>query len=96
MTTEGLIAASDFCVHHQVEYTFINLLSDAGLVTICIVDEHPFIPETELSKLERLVRLHQELDINPQGIEAITHLLERMEMIQEELKAAKNKLSLYE
>ena len=91
MATATLISTQDFCTWHQVEYTFISLLHDAGLVEITIIDQAEYIPETELQKLERMTRLHHDLDINIAGIEAITHLLERVEGIQEEMRTLKNR-----
>lgn len=95
MKTAELIAANDFCVYHNVEYTFITSLHEAGLVEITIINETTFIPQTELQKLEKLISLH-ELDINVAGIEAISHLLERVEKLQEDMKYLKNRLRLYE
>jgi hypothetical protein len=95
MKTAELIAANDFCVYHNVEYTFITSLHEAGLVEVTIVNETVFIPQTELQKVERLINLHQ-LDINIAGIEAISHLLSRVEKLQEELRYLNNRLSLYE
>jgi chaperone modulatory protein CbpM len=96
MKTKHLIAATDFCVYHKLEHTFITDLKEAGLVQITVVNETPYIPESELQKLEKIIRLHNELDINIAGIEAITHLLERLEDIQEEMRLLKNSLKIYE
>jgi len=93
---KGLIAASEFCTYHHVEYTFISSLSKAGLVEIQVVEQETYIPETELQKLERMTRLHNELEINVPGIEAITHLLQRMEDVQEEMRTLRNRLNRYE
>lgn len=95
MTTADLIAAQDFCIYHNIEYTFITSLQQAGLVEITIINETSFIPQSELQKLEKLINLHQ-LDINIAGIEAISHLLERVEKLQENMRYLKNRLSLYE
>jgi hypothetical protein len=96
MTTATLISTNDFCTWHQVEYTFIRSLREAGLVEITIIDQAEYIPETQLQKLEKMVRLHHDLDINIAGIEAIAHLLERLEYLQEEMRTLKNRLRLYE
>jgi len=96
MANTHLIATVDFCRYHGVEYTFINALHEAGLVQITIVNETPYIPETELQKLEHMIHLHHDLEINIAGIEAITHLLERVEQMQENLRELKNRLRLYE
>ena len=96
MANTHLIATVDFCRYHDVEYTFINSLHEAGLVQITVVNEKPYIPDTELQKLERMIHLHHDLEINIAGIEAITHLLDRVELMQENLRGLKNRLRLYE
>jgi len=96
MATGNLIATTDFCVNYNIEYTFINSLQEAGLVQIKTVNETTYIPETELQKLERMIHLHHDLEINIAGIEAITHLLERVEQMQENVRGLRNRLRLYE
>jgi hypothetical protein len=96
MTTKPLVTVADFCVYHNLEQTFIIDLEQAGLIEITIVDEITYIPESELENLERMIRMHRELDINVAGIEAITHLLKRIEDFQEEVRVLKNRLKLYE
>jgi chaperone modulatory protein CbpM len=96
MTTTGLIATNDFCTYHHVEYTFVDSLNEAGLIEIKIINEERFIPEGELQKLERMIRLHHELEINVAGIEAITHLLQRVENMHEEMRVLRNRLRRYE
>ena len=88
----NLIATTDICTYHEVEYTFISSLSEAGLVELKVVNHTTYIPENELQKLERMIRLHHELEINFAGIEAITHLLERIEQMQEEMRVLRNRL----
>jgi hypothetical protein len=95
MKTENLIKANDFCVYHNVEFTFINSLQQAGLVDVKEVDQTIFIPESQLKKLQKIISLY-ELDINIEGIEAITHMLERIEQLQENMRVLRNKLKLYE
>ncbi len=96
MTKEHLIATNDFCVYYNVERTFITSLQEAGLVQITVVNETPYIPETELQKLEKMIHLHHDLEINIAGIEAITHLLDRVEQMQANMLSLKNRLRLYE
>jgi len=96
MRTDNLIAAKQFCIYHEVEHTFITELQQAGLVEVTVVDQDYYIPESELQKLEKLTRLHNELEINTAGIEAISYLLQRLEDIQEEMRQLRNKLNAYE
>ena len=92
MVAENLVPANDICTYHHVEYTFINSLGDAGLVELKIVDREAYIPESDLQKLERMIRMHHELEINLAGIEAISHLLERVERMQEEMRVLRNRV----
>jgi len=92
MSTKHLITATDFCIYHQLERSFITDLQEAGLIQITVVNETPYIADDDVYKLERMIRLHNDLDINVAGIEAITHLLKRMEDIQEEMRLLKNEL----
>ena len=91
-----LIPAAEFCEHHKVEYTFITALEKSGLIKITTIEQDSFIDTSELTELERFIRFHYDLDINLQGIEAIIHLLNRMQQMQEEIISLKNKLSIYE
>ncbi len=80
-----MIAAHDFCVSHNVELSFLYSLSESGLVQITTIDEQIFITEDQLPGLEKWVRLHYDLDINIEGLEAIHHLLEQMKQMEEEM-----------
>ncbi len=80
-----MIAAHDFCVSHNVELSFLYSLSESGLVKITTIDEQVFITEDQLPGLEKWVRLHYDLDINIEGLEAIHHLLEQMKQMEEEM-----------
>ena len=96
MKTENLIAVKQFCIYHEVDDSFISELQQAGLVEIKEINHDCYIPQNELQKVERLIRLHNELEINTAGIEAISHLLERLETIQEEMRLLRNKITAYE
>ncbi|MBA2250376.1 MAG: chaperone modulator CbpM [Chitinophagaceae bacterium] len=93
---ENLIPADDFCTYYKVEYSFINSLEEYGLIELIRTEKTKFIDINKLHDLEKLVRLHYDLDINLEGIEAITHLLQRVEDMQQEIILLRNKLSLYE
>jgi hypothetical protein len=67
-----------------------------GLTEITTIEQSRFIDTERLLDLEKFVRLHYELDINLEGIEAITHLLQKIKSLQEEINSLKNRLYLYE
>ena len=88
----NLIATTEICTHHGVEYTFIDALHEAGLVRIKIVKKDRFIPQDDLARLEKMIRMHHELEINVAGIGAIVHLLDRIEQMQEEMRVLRNRM----
>ena len=91
MEQEELIPAKDFCIHHNIEYSFISSLENSGLISVRSIQRSVFIPADEMHKLEKFVRLHYDLDINIEGIETINYLLERIESMQQEILKLKNK-----
>lgn len=96
MQPEDIIPASEFCLHHNIELSFINSLTENGLIEIVWVNEKIFLPVSQLERLEKIVQFHFELDINLEGIETITHLLERMKGMQVEINQLTNRLKAYE
>jgi hypothetical protein len=96
MQTEYLIALNDFCANHNIEISFISSLQQTGLIEIKTVKETGYIDAGQLQQLEKFIRLYYELDINLEGIETISYLLERIKSLQEENIKLKNRLRLYE
>jgi hypothetical protein len=43
-----------------------------------------------------MIRMHQELDVNIEGIDVVFNLLQKIDGLQNELTALKNRLRLYE
>lgn len=96
MKSEYLIAVDEFCASHNIEISFIRSLQHNGLIEITTIEESGFIDAEQLQQLEKIVRFYYDLDINLEGIETITHLLQRMNAMHDEITALRNKLSLYE
>lgn len=96
MDTTGLILTSEFCQHYSVSYTFITGLSEAGLIDVITIEENQYLRDEQLSELEKLVRLHTDMNINLEGIEAIANLLQQVRQLQDEIAALKQRLRLYE
>lgn len=74
-----LIPASELCLHYQVEMTFIHSLQEYGLLETVVQEEAVYVPASSLCALEKIMRLHFELNINFEGIDVILHLLERLQ-----------------
>ena len=96
MQQEDRVLASDFCAHHDIELTFIYSLQEYGMIETIQEEEKIFLPLSQMARLERIVRLRYELDISLEGIETITHLLDRMEEMQRHIARLTNRLKAYE
>lgn len=96
MQTEYMIAVDEFCVKHNIEMSFISSLQQTGLIEIITIEEVTFINANQLQQLEKFIQFYYELDINLEGIETISHLLQRVNAMQDEIIILKNKLGLYE
>jgi len=96
MQTEEMISADEFCIHYNIEKSFLYSLKESGLLDITMVEEKMYIPVHQLYQMEKLVRLYYEMDINLEGIETITYLLQRMNEMQQQIIHLRNQLSIYE
>ena len=96
MENEHLIPASHVCVHYNIDTSFLHALQDYGLVHVVTQNEAFFLDADDLNHVEKMIHLHQDLDINLEGIDAIMQLLRRMERLQDEMAALRNRLRLYE
>jgi hypothetical protein len=96
MESADMIVLDEFCSSHHVEVSFVRSLEEYGLIQTIIVNEILCVTGNELPKLEQIVRLHEELKVNSEGIDVIIHLLHRIENMQNELTELKNKLNFYE
>ena len=91
-----LISAREFCASHNIEVSFIHSLEETGLIEIKTIEEIGFIPVSQLQQLEKIVHLYNELGINIEGIDTITHLLHRIIDLQDTVTGLKNRLRLFE
>ncbi|WP_026898866.1 chaperone modulator CbpM [Daejeonella oryzae] len=96
MQTEDFISTDEFCAYHKIEFSFIRNLEDFGLIEVKTFGEGRYIHEDQLEKLERILRLHHDLEINVEGIDTITHLLQKINSMQQEINKLKNRLRIYE
>jgi chaperone modulatory protein CbpM len=96
MQKENLIAIDLFCAKHEIEISFISSLQQNGLIEITTIKETNFINTEQLQLLEKLIRFHYEMNINLEGIETISYMLQRYIVMQDEIISLRNRLRLYE
>lgn len=96
MNPEDLINTQELCTRYKVEQHFISSLSESGLLRVITIEEAQYLPCDEMAEFEKLRRLHYELEINLEGIEAIQHLLGQIRKLQKQNLQLKNRLDRYE
>ena len=96
MEEKGFYSARAFCRHHHIEITFVHSLQEYGLLAAQEAEDDLLLSAEQLEALEKLVRLHYELHINLEGIDAIYHLLNRVESLQQEVSYLKARLRFHE
>lgn len=90
-----VITITEYCRYHApVEPGFIRALAESGLIRIAD-DVEPALEADELEAVERYARLHYDLGINPEGLEAIAHLLQRVSLLQNEMQRLRAQLGFY-
>jgi len=88
-----LIATSE---HYKVETSFFVNLNEMGLIEILYIQNTRYVHQDKIKDIERMIRMHHELELNPEGIEVAFNLLQKIDFLQKELISAKNRLRLYE
>lgn len=96
METRDLILIEHFCSNHDIEFSFIDSLHQFGLIEVIVHEDNKYLHQEQLKEVEKMIRMHYELDINMEGIDVISHLLKRIHHLQDELRITQNKLRLYE
>ncbi|MEP0711070.1 chaperone modulator CbpM [Algoriphagus sp.] len=92
MAQQELIVIETLCSHYEIEVSFVDSLYSLGLIEIHTIEQVRFIPEEKVADLEKMIRIHQDLQVNPEGIDVILNLLQKVDELKSELAEAKNKL----
>ena len=84
------------CVRiYQVKESFIDSLGELGLVRIAQMESKRYVEYEDIDDLEQFVRWHNDMDINPEGIEALYYVLGRVRELQSEIEYLRRELKLY-
>lgn len=96
MDNSIFIATETLCLHYDIEVSFVEDLGNIGLIQIETIDQSRCIHQDQISELEKIIRLHQELKLNLEGIDVVLNLLEKERALRDEIQTLKSKLLLYE
>jgi len=95
MEYEKLISLKKFCIHYKVKESIVLSLDEFGLITIHKIDQEYFLNTDDIVELEKMLRLHCDLGINLEGIDAIIVLLKQNKVLRHKLWLAEKNIAFF-
>lgn len=96
MESKDLISIEEICKHYDIPKSFIQSLEEIELIKTTTLKKTQYIEITYVKNIEKMIRLHYELNINIEGLDVVNNLLEQIDLLQEEMHELKNRLKIYE
>lgn len=90
------ILIQDYCSISNIEPDFIHALAAENMIILKTISGEQYLEEDQIEDLEQYIRLHYDMEINIEGIDAIRHLLSRIKKMQIEIRTLHERLKLYE
>lgn len=95
MIDENYTSIQVICDNYKIDSLLIHDLFDHDIIDIYVVENEKYIHHDYLSKIEKIKRLHFELNINIEGIATILDLLSKNESLEYENLLLRNQLEFY-
>ena len=96
MKDRKLISIQHFCSLYDTPKSFFDDLYEYEIINFKIIDNAKHIEQQDIKMIEKLIRLHFDLNINMEGLDAIIHLTKQINELQEQINELKNRLHFYE
>jgi hypothetical protein len=96
MKIETIVHLDQFCEIHQIEISFMEELASFELINLIDDSQKKCIMIDDVPLIEKMIRIHQDLEITPAGINAIFHLLEKLNKKQDEIIRLKTRINLFD
>ncbi len=95
MEEKTALTISEFCKYYEIPVSFFDKLIKYELVEIQEENNIKQIKAYQINEIEKIIRLHFDLNINFEGLDVILNLLSRINELEEENNILKRKLQLY-
>ena len=96
MNTLEFIPVAHLSKQYRIEETFITELHEKGVLQLKIVEQTYCLHCDSMPVFEKIMRIHDELHINIEGIDVILNLLDKIDDLNRQLVKTQNRLRLYE
>ncbi|NML38608.1 hypothetical protein HHL17_15475 [Chitinophaga sp. G-6-1-13] len=81
MENNDKITVEQCSQYYNIATSFLFDLDDHGLIVLTHEENTAYLDYGQLPLLEKYMRLHYDLLINMEGLEAISHLLKRVQLL---------------
>jgi hypothetical protein len=96
MSEKEYISIEELCAHYQIETTFFSRLTEYGLVETQTIQQVELVHVEQIDRVEKVLRMHRDLELNLEGIDVVMNLLDRIDQLQQELISTRNRLRMFE
>lgn len=96
MQDKNYILLEHFCKHTSIADSFLRSLIEFDLITHKKMQNEFYILEDEISEIERMFRLHDDLGVNMEGLDIINEMMSRINDMEQQMEYLRKRLSLYE
>ncbi len=94
MKNANIISVQKVCVLYEIPSSFVESLLDFELINAIHHDNELYIHHDQIGDIEKLIRLHYDLNINFEGLDVIHHLLNNISSLEDELIALRNTVNI--
>jgi len=89
------VSVQQFCVHYDIPQEFIDSLSNFELIELIEKESNKYILIDDINRVERLMRMHYDLNVNFEGLDIINNLLQQITNLQNDIELLKNDIHFY-
>ena len=96
MSTENFILINHYCEQTKTPIDFIFSLQEYGFIETREIENKVYVEPHTIVEIERVGRLQNELGINLEGIDALFHMMQKVDQLESQLRYLKERLKIYE
>jgi signal transduction histidine kinase len=89
------ISVHKFCLTYDVPQSFIDSLYSFELIELIEIKTAKHILIEDINRIERLMRMHYELNVNFEGLDIINNLVNQIKDLQEDVNILRNRIEFY-
>lgn len=95
MKDTELISIKQFCEIYNTPSSFFDELFNYEIISYELVDDTKHILVEDIDTIEKLMRLHYDLNINMEGLDVALNLINQINELQEQINDLKRQLDFY-